>query len=141
MFAFEQEFGLLLLLMKFLHTLNDIFVSPLLQNLGIYTPPDPTYGRYLLPLSPAELVLAKNPDVHVSHRRVFIRRNGTAHEGCDVRLVKEELAHPLEQRWLVYQVWQKKLEKAGRGTGCDLVMLHGTSFVLPLFASSTNTEA
>jgi acylglycerol lipase len=95
--------------------------------MGLYTPPDPTYGRYLLPLTDAEQELLDDPTIRVSRRRVFIAPTGeTAHSEI-VHFTPEELHNPKEQKWLVYQVWEKEENGGAPAEGCDLVMLHGVN--------------
>ncbi|KZT38509.1 hypothetical protein SISSUDRAFT_735203 [Sistotremastrum suecicum HHB10207 ss-3] len=55
------------------NTLFDILISPPLEKLGLYNPPDPTYGRYLLPNSEDEKELEEGGSVRMSMRRVFLR--------------------------------------------------------------------
>jgi len=109
--------------------MSEIFLVPLLHNLNLYTPADPTYGRYLLPISPAELDLEKDPAVRVRLRRVFVNYTGDGTEkgdcGEDVQLNAHEVETDIGKEWIFYKVWECDVGKGGVGDGCDLVMLHG----------------
>lgn len=59
------------------NNLFDVLLSPPLERVGLYYPPDPTYGRYLLPNSEDERELEESGTVRMGMRRVFLR-NGRA---------------------------------------------------------------
>lgn len=101
----------------------EVFLYPLLQNLGLYTPPDPTYGRYTLDISDKEKKLEADPEVKVSHRRVFIK-NKSYLKGEDVKLTQEEIEKGRGKEWIYYKIWQK-----GPWNGSDVIVLHGVLFV------------
>ncbi|KDQ13990.1 hypothetical protein BOTBODRAFT_33102 [Botryobasidium botryosum FD-172 SS1] len=109
----------------------EIFLVPLLNNLNLYTPTDPTYGRYLLPQSPAELELERDPAVKVRSRRVFVNYTGDGTGkgdwGEDVQLSAREVETGVGKEWLFYKVWEcdGDVRRGEVGDGCDLVMIHG----------------
>jgi acylglycerol lipase len=98
-------------------TLLNVFIRPLLEKTGLYTPADPTYGRYLLETSPYERALEADKEIKVTSRRVFL----DSRTGQDVQLTQAELDSSRGKKWLYYKVWEK-----GSGNDCDVVMLHGT---------------
>jgi hypothetical protein len=107
-------------------TLLNVFVLPLLSNLGLYKPRDPTYGRYLIDRSPYEATLEADQEIRVTSRRVFLEKNG---KGEEVNLTQNELDSARGKDWIYYKIWEK-----GNGNNCDVVMLHGKSknqYVLP----------
>lgn len=104
--------------------LLDVFVRPFLENIALYTPTDPTYGRYLLETSPYETALETDKDIKVTSRRVFL----DTHTGQDVQLTQAELDSSKGKEWIYYKIWQK-----GVGYQCDLVMLHGMYVPVGLF--------
>ncbi|KAF8578752.1 alpha/beta-hydrolase [Ramaria rubella] len=97
-------------------TIMDVFIKPLLTNLGLYTPTDPTHGRYLLETSPYEAEPEKDKDILVTSRRVFLESG----KGENVKLTQEELDSSRKKEWIYYKVWEK-----GPGNNCDVVVLHG----------------
>lgn len=99
-----------------MNILLDVCIHPLLGKLGLYTPRDPTYGRYLLEISPHEAALELDKNIKVTLRRVFLDNL----IGEDVRLTQEELDSSKEKQWIYYRIWEK-----GPGNNCDIVMLHG----------------
>lgn len=113
--------------------MSEIFLIPLLHNLNLYTPTDPTYGRYLLPVSPYEQELERDPAIKVHMRRVFINIDPSSSSssragdcfGEDVQLTERELEAGAGKEWIFYKVWECEAGKGGIGEGCDLVMLHG----------------
>ena len=97
-------------------SLLDVFVHPMLENFGFYTPKDPTYGRYLLETSPYETALEEDKDIKVTSRRVFL----DSYIGQDVQLTQAELDSSKGQEWIYYKMWEK-----GTRNHRDIVMLHG----------------
>ena len=100
-------------------SLLDIFIMPLLSNLGIYQPRDLTYGRYLMEVSPDEIKLEADPEIKTTSRRVFLEKNG---KGENIHLKQGELDSAKGKEWIHYKIWEK-----GSGNNCDVVMLHGKS--------------
>ena len=88
-------------------------------QLGIYHPRDPTYGRYLMDISPDETKLEADPEIRTTSRRVFLEKNG---KGEVIHLKQEELDSAKGKPWIYYKIWEK-----GSGNNCDVVMLHGKS--------------
>lgn len=125
--------------------MSEIFLIPLLHGLNLYTPNDPTFGRYLQPISPYELELEKDPYVKVRMRRVFINSGRPEEIDCgeDVQLTEREVETGAGKEWIFYKVWECESGKGGIGDGCDLVMLHGTSPLLgcSFFRRSPLTES
>lgn len=105
----------------------DVFFYPFLENLGLYTPPDPTYGRYLFDAYGREKDLEADTEIQVKQRRVFVDK-GHFLRGEDVTLTQEELERGKGKEWVYYKVWQK-----GPGNGSDVIFIHGKCQV-----SSTN---
>ncbi|KAF8512706.1 Alpha/Beta hydrolase protein [Gautieria morchelliformis] len=99
-----------------MNTLVDVLIRPILENTGLYTPADPTYGRYLLETSPYETALEADKEIKVTSRRVFL----DTRMGQDVQLTQAELDSSRGKKWLYYKIWEK-----GSGNDCDIVMLHG----------------
>ncbi|GJJ09920.1 hypothetical protein Clacol_004144 [Clathrus columnatus] len=97
----------------------DVFLYPVLEKLGLYTPPDPTYGRYLLTISDREKKLQAEPEVQIRQRRVFVK-DGHFLRGEDVELTQEEIDRGKGKKWVYYKEWQK-----GQGNGADVIVLHG----------------
>ncbi|GJJ09921.1 hypothetical protein Clacol_004145 [Clathrus columnatus] len=97
----------------------EVFVYPILQTFGLYTPSDPTYGRYLLDFPVYEKKLAEDSEIRTKQRRIFVQ-NGNFLKGEDINLKKDEIESAKEKEWVYYRVWEK-----GPGNGCDVIALHG----------------
>ncbi|KZS91586.1 alpha/beta-hydrolase [Sistotremastrum niveocremeum HHB9708] len=135
------------------NTLFDILISPPLEKLGLYNPPDPTYGRYLLPNSGDEKELEEG-SVRMGMRRVFLRDgkaifsssgpiindqpgakggngkgedkdgNGGGVRGEDVKLDESELKNLGEGGRSREWVFYKMWQR-GVWNRCDVVCIHG----------------
>ncbi|KAF8514364.1 lysophospholipase [Hysterangium stoloniferum] len=100
-------------------TVLEVIVYPCLSSVGLYTPADPTYGRYLQELSTHEVNLEADKDIKTTARRVFLHQ-GQFLEGEYVTFSEEELQRGQGKEWVVYKIWQK-----GDWNGCDIIALHG----------------
>ncbi|KAJ9125851.1 hypothetical protein QFC24_002635 [Naganishia onofrii] len=111
--------------------------EPGLQRLGLYSPADPTYGRYLIPPWAPEQDLDNDPNIVTTRRRIFFPLNAPADSvkveySEDVQLVPEELSKERQRtgRWVYYKTWEMKPEalegKEAGGRGVDMVMVHGS---------------
>jgi len=112
-----------------LNTLRTVLIEPFLSVLGLYTPPDSTYGRYLLPTTDAEKELEQRSGVTTRMRRIFVDGKGRTAE--DVQLVPEELKSGKGREWIFYKTWERfdpEAEK-GKGKGRDVLVFHGMSRV------------
>ncbi|KAJ9100231.1 hypothetical protein QFC20_005508 [Naganishia adeliensis] len=107
-----------------------------LQKLGVYTPADPTYGRYLIPPWAPEQALDDDPNIITTRRRIFFPLNAPADNvhakfSEEVELTPEELSPERQRtgRWIYYKTWEMKPEalegKEAGGKGVDMVMVHG----------------
>lgn len=134
---------------------NDVVIVPVLAKLfGIY-PKDPTYGRYLHPLSQIELDFEGRVDIVTRTRRVFFRKHNVSvsklkgfskshieappvgnaslqeviqvEEGEDVSFTAAELARGRGRDWIVYKVYSSNTPEAlaGKGRGHAIVFSHG----------------
>ncbi|WVR05205.1 hypothetical protein IAU60_002217 [Kwoniella sp. DSM 27419] len=128
-------------------------VEPSLVRAGLYTVPDPTYGRWLLPPHPPHRVLIDDQAVQRSYRRVFLPPYShfkTPQEAYDttqitysedVELTPQELESGVRRggRWVFYSTWEMKEEPrggwegGGKGRGRDIVLVHD----LPSYGRST----
>ncbi|EKD01598.1 lysophospholipase [Trichosporon asahii var. asahii CBS 8904] len=135
-------------------------VEPYLVAANLYTNPDPTHGRYLLPHHPPHLELINNPDVKHVWRRVFLKPYKEfntleeAYDSCEiigseeVQLKPEELASGVKRggRWVFYSVWkldkepQGGWEEGGKGLNRDLLLVHATTDCGTLPMSSTSSK-
>ena len=109
-------------------------LEPGLQKFRLYTPPDPTYGRYLTKPWAPEHALDDDPTIKTRRRRVFL--HGRADPDSvdiefaeDIRLVPEELSKERirEGRWVYYKSWEMKEESLAskEGLGVDILLVHG----------------
>ncbi|KIJ26934.1 hypothetical protein M422DRAFT_38001 [Sphaerobolus stellatus SS14] len=114
-----------------LGTFFTVFVQPFLSAIGLYTPSDPTYGRYLISTPDSELELASRTangvQVKTRMRRIFVDDLGKGKEAEDVQLISEELSTGKGREWVFYKVWERVDARAmkGRGRGSDVLLLHG----------------
>lgn len=83
----------------------EVWFEPLLTMLGIYDPPDRTYGRWNIPFSKMEERLHSNPDVTCSFHKTMM---------------------PNGKDFVWYQVWEDKLAMRATGREADMVFCHGT---------------
>ncbi|KAK4685570.1 acylglycerol lipase, partial [Tremellales sp. Uapishka_1] len=121
-------------------------LEPLLVKTGLYTVPDPTYGRWLLPPHPPHVALLENPAVRHRFRRIFLAPYSTfdtlqeAYDTTaitfaeDVTFTADEIQSGKQRggRWVAYSMWEMDepeggWEAGGRGVGRDLVLIHGLS--------------
>ncbi|KAG8890957.1 hypothetical protein FRB98_002977 [Tulasnella sp. 332] len=102
-----------------------VIVAPLLEH--VYPLADPTYGRYLLPLSPFETALAADAElcVNTRRRRVFIEKDGSVGVGEDITHIEADLKRVKGNKWMYYQVWTSPIGKNGPAAGCDIIFIHG----------------
>ncbi|KAG9004688.1 hypothetical protein FRB93_010178 [Tulasnella sp. JGI-2019a] len=102
-----------------------IFIAPLVER--VHAPADPTYGRYLLPLSPFEAALAADTELcaDIRRRRVFIEVDGSIGSGEDITFTKTDLKRGRGKKWVHYQVWTSSQGEKGVAAGCDIVLVHG----------------
>jgi len=87
------------------NTLWEIWLEPLFMAIGLYEPPDRTYGRATVPFSKMEERLHNNPDITCSFHKVMM---------------------PNGKDWVWYQVWEDKLAQRATGRIADMVFCHGT---------------
>ena len=111
-------------------SINQIFIAPALANLRIRSPSDPTWGRYLLPISKYEVRLENTSekgdgDVIIRRRRVFLGKKGKILEGEDVEVKASEVEAGRGRKWVFYTVWESKKGADGPGKGCDVIICHG----------------
>ncbi|GHJ87725.1 hypothetical protein NliqN6_4127 [Naganishia liquefaciens] len=111
-------------------------LTPGLQRLGLYSPTDPTYGRYLIPPWAPEQALDNDPNIITTRRRIFLPLLAPADSveveySEEIDLTPEEL-FPQRQRtgrWIYYKTWEMKPEalegKEAGGKGVDMVIVHG----------------
>lgn len=109
-------------------------LEPGLQKLRLYTPPDPTYGRYLTKPWAPEQALDDDPSIKTRRRRVFLHGRADADSvdiefAEDVSLVPEELSRERirQGRWVYYKSWEMKEESlvSKEGFGVDILLVHG----------------
>lgn len=123
-------------------------IEPYLVQAGLYTVPDPTYGRWDLPAHPPHKTLLEDPEVSHRYRRVYLRPQSSFgssaeyHDSTeiihaeDVDLKPNELGQGVSRggRWVFYIVFEMSNPPAegwqedGRGKGRDLVLIHGERF-------------
>lgn len=113
----------------------DIF-EPTFKSFG-YNAPDPTYGRWTMPVWEPEARLDADSSLATVQRRLFIPA-GAPPESVDiehaedVKLTADELSKDRRRggRWVYYKSWEKKpqgeeQEKKMFGRGVDLCYVHG----------------
>lgn len=109
-------------------------IEPCLKSLHLYTPPDPTYGRYLIEPWAPEKKLDNDPTINTRTRRIFIDPKAPSDStqvefAEDVKLVPEELSRDRirDGRWVYYKSWEMKEDalKSKEGLGLDILLVHG----------------
>jgi hypothetical protein len=109
-------------------------VEPGLRKVKVYTPPDPTYGRYLIEPWTPEKALDEDASIVTRRRRVFLHPDSAPDSvdiefAEDVELVQEELSKERRRggRWVYYKTWEMKEEslKNRDGMGVDILIVHG----------------
>lgn len=94
----------------------------------LYTPPDPTYGRYLLPCLPEEEYLSNHPLVKTTRRRIFINAAAT---GSNPAYPKSEAIHLLPEEvvpgkeFVHWLGWELEDRRGLVGEGIDVLVQHG----------------
>lgn len=108
-------------------------LEPGLKKIG-YNPPDPTYGRYTLPVWEPEARLDADPTLHVVQRRLFIPASAPPESveiefAEDVKCTEEELSKERRRggRWVYYKTYEKKTVDGPEAFGrdIDMVYIHG----------------
>ncbi|CDZ96466.1 Lysophospholipase [Phaffia rhodozyma] len=99
-----------------------LIAEPVLISLGLYTPPDPTYSRYLIPALPEENTFLESPYVVTTRRRIFTDATGGAE---NVKVVQAELDRAKGRDWIYYQTWEAPERRGKIGDGIDIVCVHG----------------
>lgn len=109
-------------------------IEPGLQKFKLYTPPDPTYGRYLTKPWAPEQALDNDPTIRTRRRRVFLHGRAAPDSvdiefAEDITLVPEELSKERIRggRWVYYKSWEMKEESLSskEGLGVDILLVHG----------------
>ncbi|KAG7530675.1 hypothetical protein FFLO_04901 [Filobasidium floriforme] len=109
-------------------------IEPGLQKFKLYTPPDPTYGRYLTKPWAPEQALDNDPTIRTRRRRVFLHGRAAPDSvdiefAEDITLVPEELSKERIRggRWVYYKSWEMKEESltSKEGLGVDILLVHG----------------
>jgi hypothetical protein len=109
-------------------------IEPGLQKFKLYTPPDPTYGRYLTKPWAPEQALDNDPTIRTRRRRVFLHGRAAPDSvdiefAEDITLVPEELSKARIRggRWVYYKSWEMKEESLSskEGLGVDILLVHG----------------
>jgi len=109
-------------------------IEPGLQTLRVYSPPDPTYGRYLIKAWAPEQALDQDTTIRTRRRRVFLHTRSAPDSvdieyAEDVQLLPEELSKERLRggRWVYYKTWEMKEEslKSKEGLGVDILLVHG----------------
>ncbi|WVF72190.1 hypothetical protein IAT40_007002 [Kwoniella sp. CBS 6097] len=140
-------------------------IEPHLVRSGLYTVPDPTYGRWTAPPHPPHLPLINHPEVTHKYRRIFLppyesfASKNEAYDTTqiihaeDVQLIEEEIESGVKRggRWVCYSTWEMKEEPkggwegGGRGRGRDMVVVHAGFRViipdLPSYGRSTGIHS
>jgi acylglycerol lipase len=109
-------------------------IEPGLQQVGLYIPPDPTYGRYLTKPWAPEQALDDDPTIRTRRRRVFL--HGRADPDSvdiefaeDITLDPEELSNERIRggRWVYYKSWEMNEESLAskEGLEVDMLLVHG----------------
>ena len=102
-------------------------MGPPLQSIGLYTPKDPTFGRYLLPPSHTyEISHSKlYKDVKISRRRLFINSNGLGiGKSQEIELEERELKENANKNWVTFQTFEK-INRLPKDVKADLLLIHG----------------
>lgn len=134
--------------------LYEVVIAPVLAKFGI-SPRDPTFGRYRLPPSQAEVEFEAQTHVTTRSRRVFFTNSNVSsikikgypkstieapevgnasqynyievQEGEDVSLTSKELVRGRGRQWIFYKIYENNTPDArkGKGYGCDILFSHG----------------
>ncbi|KAL7416897.1 lysophospholipase [Mrakia frigida] len=99
-----------------------LLVEPILTYFKLYTPPDSTYGRYLIPPLPEEEYLDSSSLVETTQRRIFTDAVGGSE---NVSLTQEEVESGRGRSWVYWKSWELEDRKGKIGEGVDLLVVHG----------------